>query len=118
MSEEDKILALHDEFYKNTPPEELQKMVDEINKTVLKTEGITFEGYLRSLSQHIPTLTIVTCDDWQVLYVDGVKKRENHTLTIADLAEYIDIKRINIELSDEEKDSFKFPDNEEDISRK
>lgn len=116
MSEEDKILKLQDEFYKNTSPDELKKIVEEINKTVLKTEGVTFEGYLKSL-QYYPSITIVSCDDWQVLYVNGQKERENHSLSIADLAEYIDIKRVNIDLTDEEKDKFTFPDKEEDLGK-
>lgn len=114
FNEEEKVLNQMDEFYKNISVDQHQKIIDEINKSVVKTEGITFEDYLKSL-QPSPSFTIVSCDDWQVLYVNGIKRRENHSLSTSDLAEYIDIKKINIELTDEEKDKFTFPEHEEDL---
>jgi hypothetical protein len=115
MSEEDKILKKMDKFYKKTPTNELKKINDEINKTI-SSEGVTFEDYLKSL-QPCPSVTILKCDDWHVLYINGMKVREKHSLDISDLAEYINIKQISLELSDKEKDKFSdFPNREEDIS--
>ena len=63
MTQEEKILALFDEYFENAPKEEIQKDVEYIDS--LGKDGISFELYLETLNQATSSIIAQNgvCDD-------------------------------------------------------
>jgi hypothetical protein len=69
----------------------------------------------------MPSVILVSCEggDWEAIYVDGVKRSENHSLSADDILSALGIDYKTVELSDEwmDKHQSSFPDNESGLPK-